>query len=118
MTTSTPPKPARRQAKTGIAGLDEILRGGLPADRFYLLRGEPGVGKTTLALQFLLAGAAAGEKVLYITLSETRDEVMAVAESHGWSLDGVSIFELSALEQELAQESQNTIFHPSELELN
>lgn len=109
---------APEKSRTGISGLDEILRGGLPANRFYLLRGEPGVGKTTLALQYLLAGVAQGEPALYITLSETKDEVLAVAESHGWNLDQIAIYELSALEQQLAQDSQNTIFHPSELELN
>jgi circadian clock protein KaiC len=103
---------------TGILGLDEILRGGLPQSRLYLLRGAPGVGKTTLALQYLLEGVARGESGLYITLSETRDEVEAVARSHGWSLDKIAIFELSALEQQLAQQSQNTVFHPSEIELN
>jgi circadian clock protein KaiC len=110
---STPPK-----SHTGIAGLDEILRGGLPANRFYLLRGLPGVGKTTLALQYLLEGVRNGEPALYITLSETKDEIEEVAASHLWNLDGVSIFELSVLEQQLAQESQNTIFYPSEIELN
>jgi circadian clock protein KaiC len=103
---------------TGIVGLDEILRGGLPQNRLYLLRGAPGVGKTTLALQYLLEGVARGESGLYITLSETKDEVEAVARSHGWSLDQIAIFELSALEQQLAQQSQNTVFHPSEIELN
>ncbi|WP_438480414.1 ATPase domain-containing protein [Oleiharenicola lentus] len=115
----TSPNPInRKKSSTGIDGLDEILQGGLPSNRFYLLRGQPGVGKTTLALQFLLAGEAIGEKGFYITLSETRDEIMAVAESHDWDLGELAIFELSALEQHLAQESQNTIFHPSELELN
>jgi circadian clock protein KaiC len=103
---------------TGILGLDEILRGGLPQSRLYLLRGAPGVGKTTLALQYLLEGVARGEAGLYITLSETKDEVEGVARSHGWSLDKIAIFELSALEQQLAQQSQNTVFHPSEIELN
>jgi len=103
---------------TGISGLDHILRGGLPAHRLYLLRGEPGAGKTTLALQYLLAGIQAGEAGLYITLSETRDEVEAVARSHGWNLDRLAIFELSALEAQLQQEEQNTVFHPSEIELN
>lgn len=102
---------------TGVEGLDEILRGGLPANRLYLLKGDPGVGKTTLALQFLLEGARRGEKCLYITLSETSDEIATVARSHGWTLDGIAIFELSALEHQLAQESQNTVFHPSEIEL-
>jgi circadian clock protein KaiC len=118
MTTEFKKKTRAEKARTGIAGLDEVLRGGFPANRFYLLRGQPGVGKTTLALQFLLEGIAQGETGLYITLSETKDEVMAVADSHGWNLDALAIFELSALEQQLAQESQNTIFHPSEIELN
>lgn len=86
--------------------------------RLYLLKGNPGVGKTTLALQYLLEGIRRGEKGLYITLSETRDEILSVARSHGWSLDGLDIFELSALEHLLAQESQNTVFHPAEIELN
>lgn len=98
--------------------MDEILRGGLPRKRLYLLRGQPGVGKTTLALQFLLEGVKRGEPALYITLSETKDEIVGVANSHGWSLDGLAIFELSALEQHLAQQSQNTVFRPSEIELN
>ncbi len=103
---------------TGIEGLDEILRGGLPSRRLYLLKGDPGVGKTTLALQYLLEGIKRGEGSLYITLSETRDEINAVARSHGWDLAGLDIFELSALEHQLAQASQNTVFHPSEIELN
>lgn len=107
-----------RPTPTGIAGLDEILRGGLPENRLYLLLGNPGVGKTTIALQYLLEGARRGEAGLYIALSETRDEIFSVARSHNWPMDQVSIFELSALEQQLAQEEQNTVFHPSEIELN
>lgn len=106
------------QGTTGVIGLDIILDGGLPRNRLYLVQGDPGVGKTTLALQFLLEGVRAGEKVLYIALSETRDEILAVAESHGWNLDRLEIFELSALEQQLAQTKQNTLFHPSEVELS
>jgi circadian clock protein KaiC len=102
---------------TGIAGLDNLLNGGLPAKRLYLVQGAPGSGKTTLALQFLLAGARAGEKVLYITLSETREEIDEVALSHGWSLEGVEIVELSAIDDQLAPEAQNTLFHASEVEL-
>jgi circadian clock protein KaiC len=103
---------------TGIAGLDHILRGGLPKNRVYLVEGDPGVGKTTFALQFLLEGARRGERALYITLSETRDEIQAVAKSHGWSLEALTIFELSAMEQQLAQSAQNTMFHPADIELN
>ena len=102
---------------TGITGLDEILGGGLPPRRLYLLQGEPGSGKTTLALQFLLTGARAGEKVLYISLSETREEVEEVARSHGWSLDDVEIVELSAIDDQLSAQAQNTLFHASEVEL-
>ena len=105
-------------ARTGIEGLDSILRGGLPANRLYLLRGSPGTGKTTIAMQFLLEGIAEGERVLYIALSETRDEINQVAESHGWDLSDIAVFELSTLESQIAEESQNTIFHPAEIELN
>src|SRR3954467_7559236 len=82
------------QSRTGIAGLDEILAGGFQRGRLFLLEGSPGTGKTTIATQFLLAGAAAGEKTLYITLSETEDELREGSASHGWVLDGVEIFEL------------------------
>lgn len=107
----------RPKCSMGIPGLDEILQGGLPADRFYLVQGDPGVGKTTLALQFLLEGARRGEKSLYITLSETKDELLAVAESHGWDLDRIHIFELSAVEEQIINDAQNTLFHPMEVEL-
>src|SRR5688572_31982498 len=86
---------ATERAGTGIAGLDEILGGGLPTNHLYLLDGEPGTGKTTLALQFLLEGVSKGEKGLYVTLSESRAELEGVASSHGWSLDGIEIFELA-----------------------
>jgi circadian clock protein KaiC len=104
-------------ASTGVAGLDDILAGGLTRNRLYLIQGVPGSGKTTLALQFLMAGAAAGEPVLYVTLSETEEELRSVAESHGWSLDGVVIRELARPEAALDPEEQNTMFHPSEVEL-
>jgi circadian clock protein KaiC len=107
-----------RPSPTGIAGLDAILRGGLPENRLYLLLGAPGVGKTTIALQYLLEGARTGETGLYIALSETQDEILSVARSHRWAIDQISIFELSALEQQLAQEERNTVFHPAEIELN
>lgn len=79
---------------TGIAGLDDILCGGLDPDRLYLIEGTPGTGKTTLALQFLLEGSKKGETGLYVTLSESEKELRVVAARHGWSLDGLSIFEL------------------------
>jgi circadian clock protein KaiC len=112
-------KPAQNpdRASTGIEGLDEILCGGLPQHRLYLIQGEPGVGKTTLALQFLLQGVALGEKALYITLSETRDELMQVAQSHGWDLDSISVLEMDA-ESALIPDAQNTLFHTAEVELN
>jgi circadian clock protein KaiC len=113
-----PKAPANHLCPTGVQGLDEVLRGGLPRNRLYLVKGNPGVGKTTLALQFLLEGVRRGERALYITLSETRDEILEVTRSHGWDLGSLAIFELSALEHQLAQESQNTVFHPAEMELN
>jgi circadian clock protein KaiC len=106
-----------RRVPTGITGLDHILCGGLPGNRLYLVEGTPGSGKTTLALQFLLNGAAAGERCLYITLSETQQELDEVARSHGWSLDSLEIVELSALDEKIAAEAQSTLFHPSEVEL-
>ncbi len=112
---STEPTSETRKVATGITGLDDVLGGGLPQARLYLIQGAPGSGKTTLALQFLLTGARAGEKVLYISLSETRDEVEEVARSHGWSLEGVEI-ELSALEQQLSATAQNTLFHAAEID--
>ena len=107
-----------KRVSTGTAELDEVLKGGLPKDRLYLLEGAPGTGKTTVALKFLLEGVRLGERVLYVTLSETGEELNEVAASHGWSLDGVTIYELSAIEQELAAEAQNTLFHPSDIELS
>jgi circadian clock protein KaiC len=103
---------------TGVPGLDEVLKGGLPANRLYLVRGNPGVGKTTLSMQFLLEGEKRGEQGLYVTLSETKIEIEDIAHSHGWNLGKLAIFELSAMEQEMAEDAQNTIFHPSEIELN
>ena len=104
-------------AKTGISGLDEILPGGLPENRLYLVEGMPGTGKTTLALQFLLEGRRLGERVLYVTLSETKEELLAVAESHGWSLDGIDLYELEASQARLKPEQEYTVFHPEEVEL-
>jgi len=104
-------------AATGVRGLDEVLCGGLPRNRLYLIDGNPGVGKTTLALQFLLEGVRNGETCLYVTLSETKAELDGVAESHGWDLSGISIMELSQIEGALAEKSQNSLFQPAEIEL-
>jgi circadian clock protein KaiC len=104
--------------RVGIQGLDEILSGGLPRNRLYVLQGNPGVGKTTIALQFLLEGLKENEKGFYITLSETKEELSQTAASHGWSLDGLEILELSTIERNLHTLSPDTIFHSSELELN
>ncbi len=106
------------RASTGIDGLDYILGGGFPVNRMYLLEGDPGAGKTTMALQFLLAGAQNGEPGVYATLSETEEELRDVAASHGWSLDGITICELQTAEESLKADSQYTLFHPSEVELS
>jgi circadian clock protein KaiC len=105
------------RAATGIPGLDDVLCGGLPVRRLYLLQGSPGVGKTTLALQFLLHGRDAGESVLYVTLSETKEEIEQVAASHGWSLEGVHLYELSSLETTLRLDEDNTLYAPADVEL-
>jgi circadian clock protein KaiC len=106
-----------RRSKTGIPGLDYILHGGLIADRLYLLDGHPGAGKTTAALQFLLEGIRAGEKCMYITLSETKEELAAGAQSHGWNIQGIEIIELIAEAADLDGEAELTMLHPSEVEL-
>jgi circadian clock protein KaiC len=114
---TSPPAPNESLCPSGIEGLDEILAGGFPQGCFYLIQGDPGSGKTTLALQFLLEGVRRGERVYYITLSETRAELLKVAQSHGWSLDNIPLLELSAIEALLRPEAQTTVFHPSEVEL-
>lgn len=111
------PKPfSQPRAPTGITGLDDILGGGLPRDHLYLLEGAPGTGKTTFGLQFLLAGRDRGEVGLYVTLSETHSELEVVASSHGWSLEGIRVFELVS-PAELSGASEQSILHPSEVEL-
>lgn len=105
------------RASTGIIGLDDVLCGGLPLHRLYLVRGNPGVGKTTLALQFLNEGARRGERVLYVTLSETEEEIRQVAASHGWSLDGIQLFELSGAEQTLRLDEENTLYASEDVDL-
>ena len=102
---------------TGVSGLDDVLVGGLPRHRLYVVEGDPGAGKTTLALQFLLEGIRQGERVLYVTLSETAEELHEVAESHGWSIDGVNLLELDSLAERLQEEAEYTVYHPSDVEL-
>ncbi len=102
---------------SGTNGLDDVLGSGFPSIRFFLVNGEPGAGKTTLALKFLLEGVGARGKGLYITLPETCEELLSVADLHGWSLDGLAFFELSSISDQLAVESQNTLFPPAEVEL-
>ncbi len=115
--------PAKKQtspysrACSGIPGLDDVLAGGFPTTRLYLIKGIPGTGKTTLAIQFLIAGRENDESTLYITLSETRDEIDAVAVSHQWNLEGISFIELSNIEDRLKPETQTTLLHPAEVEL-
>jgi len=106
------------RASTGIEGLDYVLGGGFPRDRMYLIEGAPGAGKTTMAMQFLLAGARNGEAGVYATLSETEHELRDVASSHKWSLDGITICDLQTAEESLKADSQYTLFHPSEVELS
>ncbi|MFU8817388.1 MAG: ATPase domain-containing protein [Pseudomonadales bacterium] len=110
--------PADGLASTGVSGLDDILGGGLPRNRLYLIQGSPGAGKTTLALQYLLEGVRLGEACLYITLSESRAEVVDVAHAHGWSLDGIDMIELDSAGDLFRGDAQTTVFHPSEVELN
>src|SRR6188508_294625 len=105
------------KAQFGIEGLDDITKGGLARGRLFLLEGSPGTGKTTIATQFLMAGAKSGERCLYITLSETEDEMRAGASSHGWSLEGIDIFELVPPESLLDEEQQQSLLYSSDLEL-
>jgi circadian clock protein KaiC len=109
--------PVAEQASTGVRGLDDILSGGLVRDRVYLIEGSPGTGKTTAALAFLRAGAKAGERTLYITLSESETELRDTAHSHGWELDGVQIFELVPPESLLDEQQQQSLLYSSDLEL-
>jgi circadian clock protein KaiC len=111
------PRTGSRRIPTGIAGLDDVLGGGLPQGHLYLVEGDPGTGKTTLALQFLLDGIRQGEGVIYVTLSESRKELEEVALSHGWSTDSLTIFEMVPADEDLRPEAQYTVFHPSEVEL-
>lgn len=107
-----------KRLRTGIDGFDKVLNGGIPENRLYLMQGEPGTGKTTIAFQFLLEGIKNGEKCLYISFSESREELEAVASSHKWDISKINLLELGAIEEQLKPESQNTVFYPSEVEMN
>jgi len=102
----------------GVLGLDDVLHGGLPAGHLYLLEGTPGAGKTTIALQFALTIHQKGQRSLYITLSESRQELLDVAASHGWNVDQVPVFELTPQEDSLRAEHQYSVFNPEDVELN
>jgi circadian clock protein KaiC len=105
------------KSKTGVEGLDKILCGGLPKNRLYVIEGSPGSGKTTLALQFLLEGVRSGETVLYVTLSETAEELHEVARSHNWSLEGIHLLELATVAERIREDADYTVYHPADVEL-
>ena len=106
-----------KRLQTGVDGLDNILSGGLPAGQMYLLEGDPGTGKTTLAMQFIMAGVTRGERALYVTLSEPALELQGSAQSHGWDIENIPIAEFVPEEASFSADQQYTVFHPSEVEL-
>ncbi|HVO63134.1 MAG TPA: ATPase domain-containing protein [Terriglobales bacterium] len=110
--------PPKGRCSMGAPGMNDVLGGGLPTGHFYLLEGEPGTGKTTMALQFVIEGLRRGEKGLYVTLSESRRDLMVVAEAHGFNVEGLNTLELLPGEQDLGPEGQYTVFHPAEVELS
>jgi KaiC/GvpD/RAD55 family RecA-like ATPase len=111
-------KDRMKKARTGVPGLDDVLSGGLAPGHVFLLEGEPGTGKTTIALRFLLEGAEAGEKCLYVTLSETEQELRDGAASHGWTIgESIEVFELAPAESQLDADQQQTLLYSSDLEL-
>lgn len=105
-----------KQVSTGVSGLDDVLRGGLPASHLYLLEGASGAGKTTLGLQFLLEGVRQGERVLWCTLAETESQLMATAQSHHWDLSGVDVINLA--DGSGPEDGDYSFFSPSDVELN
>jgi circadian clock protein KaiC len=116
MHNGVPPK-SKELLATGIAGLDNVLGGGFFRNHLYLIEGDPGTGKTTIALQFLMEGTRLGQKGLYVTLSESKVGLLEIAESHGWSLGSIDVFEMMPDENDLKPEAQYTVFNPSDLQL-
>jgi len=112
-----PPQTDQRAA-TGIRGLDEILGGGLPVSRLYLVQGAPGTGKTTLALQFLFEAVRLGQPALYVTLSESKEELLQAARSHGWSLEGITFHQLEKARDSAEPDGTYTFYHPADVELS
>lgn len=104
------------RCSSGCRGLDDVLGGGFPAGHFYLVEGEPGTGKTTLALQFVAEGVEQGERVLYVTLSESCDELLTVAATHGLGVREDDVLEVRTSEEDLKPNGQYTVFHPAEVE--
>ena len=117
-TPETAGEPFAGRLTTGIEGLDEVLGGGLPGGHIYLIEGESGAGKSTMGLQFLLAGRQRGEKCLWITMAETERELLEAAASHGWSLEGIDILNLLLPQAALNTEERYTFFSPADVELN
>jgi circadian clock protein KaiC len=117
-TMNTPETQSSATLSTGVEGLDQILAGGLPRNRLYLIEGGAGAGKTTLALQFLIEGIRSNEPVLYVVTAETKDEVEQAAQSHGWTFNGVEVLELQSPEGNVDSDEQYTVFHPSEVQLD
>jgi circadian clock protein KaiC len=115
--TTLTPDDSEKRLSTGIDGLDDILSGGLPKGHLYLVEGDPGTGKTTIALQYLIEGIRIGEKGMYVTLSESKLELEQVARSHGWDISSIVIYEMIPSDEDLSPEAQYTVFHPSEVEL-
>src|SRR5262245_10000993 len=115
MTSAAPDSDAPQPVPSGTPGLDDVMRGGFRPYGLYLIEGDPGSGKTTLSLQFMMEGVRRGERCMYVTLSEDEKELRAAAASHGWSLDGIDIFEIIASEESLTPDARYTMYHPSEV---